>query len=77
MQLQAADLQLASRRDGEELLGQGFNLGGVLQQLIQDEVQQALAVIAASAINQFQQGLQLEACATPAETLCNSIIILY
>ena len=55
VQLQAADLQLASRLDSEELLGQGFNVGGVLQQLVQDEVQQALAVIAASAVHQLQQ----------------------
>ena len=57
-----ADLQLAGRLDGEELLGEGFNLGGILQQLVQDEVQQALAVVAASAVHQLQQRLQFEAC---------------
>lgn len=57
-----ADLQLAGRLDGEELLREGFNLGGVLQQLVQDEVQQALAVVAASAVHQLQQRFQFEAC---------------
>lgn len=62
------DLQLASRLDSEELLGQGLNVWGVLQQLVQNEVQQALAVVAASAVHQLQQRLQLEPCTAPTET---------
>lgn len=68
MQPQAADLQLASWLDSEELLGQGFNVRGVLQQLVQNEVQQALALVAASAVHQLQQRLQLESCTASAES---------
>lgn len=79
----AADLQLAGRLDGEELLGEGFNLGGVLQQLVQDEVQQALAVVAASAVHQLQQRLQFEACTqhqhrtSTTRILCKSLMSCY
>lgn len=66
----AANLQLSSKPGSDKLLGQVVNVGGMLQQLAEDVMQEGPVVAAASAISQLQQCLQLEAC-TPHHGSCH------
>ncbi len=59
-----SDLQVGSRLDAGELVGQGVHGRAVLQQLVQHKVQQGGLAVCALHVCQLQQCIQLEPCAT-------------
>lgn len=62
----SSDLQVGSRLDAGELVGQRVHGGAVLQQLVQHKVQQGGLAVGALHICQLQQRIQLEPCSTRA-----------
>lgn len=59
-----SDLQVGSRLDAGELVGQGVHGRAVLQQLVQHKVQKGRVAVCALHICQLQQRIQLEPCST-------------